>query len=132
MVKLECVIRRLDIDQTIEPAFTAPVENTVSKSTIDLRSHIRTAIIDGHGRTVGFWVELQGRRAGKMLVGVNQNVRCTVISAARGRQRAGRESAVLNYCYTEKQSRRLVEQMLLLRNETLARVSSPPDQPDRP
>lgn len=90
MIKLKRVVRCLDVDQSEESAFAAPVKNTISKAAVDLGGHIGTSIIDGDSRTVGFWIELQGRWAGKVFIGVNQDIGRTVVGAARGGLRATR------------------------------------------
>ena len=81
------------------------MKNPISKRAVDLGGHIGTPIIDGDSSTVCFWIELQGRWAGKMFVGVNQNIRRTVVDAARGGLRASREGVVFSHGYAEKQCR---------------------------
>ena len=103
MVKFKRVIRCLNVDQSEESTFAAPVKNTVSKSTVDLRGHIGTPIVDGDSRTMCLRVELQGGWAGKVFVGVNQNIRRAVVRAAGG-WCVGRSGVVSNHGYTDEQS----------------------------
>ena len=105
VIKSESVVLCLDVDQTVEPTFAPPLKNTVSKRAFDLRGDISTPLIDRNRRAVFFRIEPQGRWAGKMLVGLNQDIRRTVVDAAGGGLRASREGVVCSHGYTEKQSR---------------------------